>query len=147
MKNTSKSGSILYIMIHCPRFWMVKIGITGKTVTGRAAQVDKAVWGFPIPIGVAIVPGAYFVEQFLHRKLRGINRRFYVGDGSTEWFLLPAAVSAYVVIVVSWGVWAWLISLCVKWDALEWYVCFLRVLWGWAGLALEQIVLILEKMF
>lgn len=82
----------LYVMVHFPFLIFTKIGITGKTVKGRAAQIDEAVFGFPIPIMVVFIPFCYAIEQFLHTLFSPLNVRFYRGDGHTEWFLAPAGI-------------------------------------------------------
>lgn len=77
-------------MVHVPFIWFFKIGIT-HVETGaakRAKQVDRAVIGFPVPIMVLFIPGAYHIEQDLHRRFSFCHTRFYSGDGSSEWFFL-----------------------------------------------------------
>jgi len=103
MKNNSKSGSILYLMIHLPFFWWVKVGITSKSAENRAKQVDRAVWGKPRVIMAVWIPGAYFIEQDLHRRFSRLNQRFYKGDGSTEWFLFPVALVLWPLMLAVWG--------------------------------------------
>lgn len=102
-RSKSKAGWLLYVMIHVPFFWWCKIGITGKTSRHRAKQIDRAVFGFPIPVFILIMPGAYHFEQWLHRALSGLRVRFYKGDGASEWFWLPAGL---VAIGLASGVWA-----------------------------------------
>ena len=96
----------LYIMIHCPFIWWVKIGITGKKRSARAKQIDRAVIGFPIPVAAVPLPGAYNLEQRLHRILSPLSCRFYLGDGSTEWFWIVAAVPVLVVMAAIWAAYA-----------------------------------------
>lgn len=102
MKNSSKSGSILYLMVHLPFFWWVKVGITSKSAENRAKQVDRAVWGKPRVIMAVWIPGAYFIEQDLHRRFSRLNQRFYKGDGSTEWFLFPVALILWPLMLFVW---------------------------------------------
>jgi hypothetical protein len=95
-KPDSRGGWIIYVMIHFPGFWWWKVGITGKSAKTRAKGIDRAVWGFPIPVMIAIIPGgAYRLEQFLHFVIEPFHTRFYRGDGSTEWFWLPGGVIAF----------------------------------------------------
>lgn len=103
MKNNSKSGHILYLMVHFPFVWWWKIGITGKSAASRAKQVDRAVFGRPIPVMAVVIPGAYFIEQDFHRRFSWLSCRYYRGDGSTEWMWFPAAVIVYPLM---WAVWA-----------------------------------------
>ena len=107
----SRSGWTLYLMIHFPFVWWVKIGITGKGVKNRAAGIDREMPGFPIPIFFCITPGAYSIEQWLHRKLKPLNVRFYRGSGHSEWFWLPAGAFALVIMSGVWVFWAALVYL------------------------------------
>lgn len=100
--NKSQSGSILYLMVHLPFFWWVKVGITSKSAENRAKQVDKAVWGKPRVIMAVWIPGAYFIEQDLHRRFSRLNQRFYRGDGSSEWFLFPVALVLWPLMLAVW---------------------------------------------
>lgn len=131
-KRDSKQGWILYLMVHCPLFFFVKIGITGVSATKRAQAIDEAVWGFPIPIFVVFIPGAYFVEQWLHDICHFLKVDFYKGDGHSEWFLFPAILPALAVQLFFWGVYAWIVSKTTNFDALSWYFDFLLVLLKWA---------------
>ena len=131
-QDKSKAGWILYLMVHLPFVWWVKIGITGRTPVARANDIDKAMFGFPVPVCMVVVPGAYIWEQMLHRICRRVQRRFYDGDGSSEWFLFVAAIPALVFMLAVWGLYAWLVSLCMKWDALEWYLLTLQIIARWA---------------
>lgn len=89
-RRDSKGGWLLYLMVHIPFIWFFKIGITSAEIGAakRAKQVDRAVFGFPLPIMVLFVPGAYLIEQDLHRRFSFCHTRFYSGDGASEWFLL-----------------------------------------------------------
>lgn len=87
-RNKSKSGWLLYTMIHLPLFWKFKVGITSLSIGAkkRANSIDRDMPGIPIPIMVVPVPGAYYIEQEMHRIMRRYNTVFYRGDGRTEWF-------------------------------------------------------------
>lgn len=89
-RRDSKGGWLLYLMVHFPFIVFFKIGITsvGIGAEKRAKQVDRAVIGFPIPIMVLFIPGAYHIEQDLHRRFSWCHARFYRGDGGSEWFIL-----------------------------------------------------------
>lgn len=130
-QSKSRAGWVLYLMVHFPLVFFVKIGITGRTATARANDIDEAVWGVPIPVCVVFVPGAYMWEQMLHRICRPIGVRFYDGDGASEWFLLPAAIPAVAFMLFVWGLYFWGVSCATNWDALGWYMKTLAVLGGW----------------
>lgn len=89
-RRDSKSGWLLYLMVHWPFIWFFKIGITsvGIGAQKRAKQVDRAVIGRPIPIMVLFLPGAYYIEQDLHRRFSFCHKVWYRGDGHKEWFIL-----------------------------------------------------------
>lgn len=90
MKRNPKGGWLLYLMVHVPFIWFWKIGITsvGIGADKRAKQVDRAVIGRPIPVMVLFVPGAYHIEQDLHRRFQFCHCVWYRGDGHQEWFIL-----------------------------------------------------------
>lgn len=127
----SKDGWILYLMVHFPAVIFWKIGITGRSATARAADIDEAVWGCPIPVCIVVIPGAYGVEQWLHKVCGFMSVDFYKGDGHTEWFWFPAVLIALPVMLAIWGVYFFLIGCAMKWDAFGWYVDFLKVLAVW----------------
>lgn len=129
----SKDGWVLYLMVHFPFVWWWKIGITGRGATARAADIDEAVFGFPVPVFVAILPGAYFAEQMLHGICRGFRVDFYKGDGHTEWFWFPAALPAFCFMLLVWFGYAALITRFTNWNAVEWYLNTLVVLAGWTA--------------
>lgn len=99
----SKSGHILYLMIHIPFVWWVKVGITGKTAQSRAKQIDRAVFGFPLVVMAVPIPWAYLIEQDLHRRFHWLNCRFYRKDGSTEWFWFPVAAIVLPFMLAIWA--------------------------------------------
>lgn len=104
MRN-SKGGWVLYLLVHIPFVWWVKIGITsvGIGAAKRAKNLDKAMFGFPVPVFFVIVPNAYGIEQELHRWFRRLNCRWYSKDGSSEWFWLPAALPTLCIMLAIWG--------------------------------------------
>ena len=92
----------VYLMLHIPFVFFVKIGITTKTASRRAAQINRAMFGFPVPIMVIFVPNARGVEAAWHRLCADLSVRFYKGDGHTEWFWIPAGVPVFGVGVLYW---------------------------------------------
>lgn len=114
-KRESHSGHILYLMINVPFFLFCKIGI-GYDAWKRAKQVDRDVWGFPFPVMVLFLPGAYRVEQDLHRLFKIFNIRYYKGDGSSEWFWLIVAPVVFALMVSGWIGYVWLFDLAFKTD-------------------------------
>lgn len=95
---------ILYLMLHVPCVWWVKIGITGQTAKKRASWIDKEMWGFPVPLFFVVIPYAYEVEQWLHEICGVLNVRFYKGSGCSEWFWLPAVLVAVPTMVVLFAI-------------------------------------------
>ena len=141
--NKSQSGHILYLMVHLPFIWWWKIGITGKTATSRAKQVDKAVLGFPVPVFMVFIPGAYFIEQWLHREFAGSNFVFYRGDGHREWFWFWVAPVAFAVMLAIWGIYIWAAGALLGFNGLQWYWYFLTTIYGWAVSAFEYLTKII----
>lgn len=90
-------------MLHFPFVIFAKIGITGVGARKRAKQIDEAVWGFPVPVAIMVLPFVYQIEQFLHGLFSLFRVSFYKGDGHTEWFLVVAA--APVVYFCYWIYW------------------------------------------
>lgn len=90
---------IVYVLWFLPRFWVVKIGYTGKRsgVRNRASSVSRAAPGVAIPVGAMIVPFAWHVEQCLHGLFAGLKWSFYKGDGHTETFVFPAHIAILIV--------------------------------------------------
>lgn len=103
-KINSRSGSLLYLQVHFPFiiFWKIGIVSWAKGAGKRAAEIDRAVFGWPIPVMILWMPGAYQFEQFLHRRLSWLNVRFYKGDGASEWFLFVVAVPVFLLM---WAIW------------------------------------------
>jgi len=110
-RRDSKAGHILYLTVNFPLIWYWKIGI-GYDAWKRAKQVDRAVFGVPIPIMVLFLPGAYHVEQDLHRHFSFFNTRYYSGDGASEWFWFPVAPIVFALMVSGWLGYLWLFDLC-----------------------------------
>jgi len=130
-RQNGKSGWILYLMIHFPFIWWVKIGITGRTAQKRANDLHGVVFGFAIPVFVVILPEAHYWEQSLHGFCRPFRARFYRGDGAGEWFWFPAAVPVLVFMLAVWGFYFWLIGLVTDWDGLDWYLTTLVAIGEW----------------
>lgn len=101
----SKSGWLLYAMVHIPGIWRFKVGITSLNIgaKARAASIDKEMFGFPFPIMILPVPGAYHIEQALHRMMKRYNVRFYSGSGHSEWFILAPLFIAVPIMLCIWG--------------------------------------------
>lgn len=118
-------------MVHFPFVWWWKFGITGRSATARANDIDEAVFGFPIPVFIVWMPGAYFLEQAMHGLCSTMRADFYRGDGHTEWFWFPAVLLFLPVMLLVWGLYFWGISCATNWDALEWYLGTLAIIGGW----------------
>ncbi len=99
-------------MVNVPFVIFVKVGITGKTVGGRARQIDKAMPGFPVPIMVMYLPAVRRFETEFHRLFSPLSARFYRGDGSTEWFLFLAGLPVFLLgVLYWWGVYQFVTNL------------------------------------
>lgn len=99
---------IVYLFLHLPCIWRVKVGITGRTASHRAKQVSRAMPGVAIPIGIMFLPFfAKVVEQAFHSLFSGLQLRFYKGDGSTEWFFVLAAIPFYILMYFHFVAWMW----------------------------------------
>lgn len=119
MRRSSKPFfGILYIFIHLPFFIFFKIGITGLGIgaSKRAKQVGRAVFGFPVPIFFVPIPFCYATEQFLHRMFKGLNVRFYDGDGASEFFWFPVVAFVIPIMVAIWTGYAAVIVFCFGGD-------------------------------
>ncbi len=103
-------------MFHFPFVWFWKIGITSKSANKRAKSIDRAVIGFPVPVFILVIPGAYFVEQDLHRHFLFLSARFYKGDGSSEWFWFPVAPIVFALMCAGWIGYLWAFDLCFGTD-------------------------------
>ena len=126
-------------MVHFPFIWWWKIGITGKSATKRAKSIDKSMFGFPVPVFVVLLPGAFFVEQWLHREFSASNIIFYRGDGRTEWFWFWVAPIAFAVMLAIWGGYFALAGYLFGFDGFDFFCCFLQVIWNWAVVAFTYI--------
>jgi len=114
-KPDSKSGWILYVMVHFPGIWWWKVGITGKSASERSKGIDRAVWGRPIPIMITVIPGgAYQLEQFIGFIIEPFHTRFYKGDGSTEWFWFIGGFIAFLILLLINFFWYLAISGVIK---------------------------------
>lgn len=130
-KRNSRGGSILYLMVHFPFFWWWKIGITGVGAISRAKWIDKAVFGFPIPILVLWLPGAYHLEQWLHRRLSPMSVDFYRGDGHTEWFWFPAAALTTPPMLGIWWIYLAGLDAIFETNLVDIYMAILTFVWHW----------------
>lgn len=100
----SKSGWLLYIMVHFPMIVFFKVGITSLSIgaKARAKGIDREMPGFPLPIFVLPIPGAYYVEQELHKMMSRFKVDFYRGSGHSEWFFLAPLFIALPIMLVIW---------------------------------------------
>jgi hypothetical protein len=102
--NKSQKGWLLYIMVHLPFVFFMKVGITSLSIgaMARAKSIDRTMPGFPLPIFAVPIPGAYYVEQALHQMMKRFKVVFYKGNGRKEWFFMAPAFVALPIMV---GVW------------------------------------------
>lgn len=112
MARNSKGGWLLYVMLHVPNVIAWKVGIThtGIGAKGRAKSIDRAVVGFPVPIFFCVVPGAYAIEQWLHKRMSAFKWKFYRGDGASEWFFFVGPLFiALPLMMLIWAVEIWVL--------------------------------------
>lgn len=82
-------------------FVLIKVGVTGVP-KHRFRGIHKASPGIDIPIRLAWLPGAYYIEQAIHFlffpfRLRAWGR----GAGRTEWFIaIPGLVWLIVYTII-----------------------------------------------
>jgi len=105
---------IVYILIYVPQVWAIKIGYTGSSIGSRVRGTSKAVFGFTLPIGFVVVPFAWHIEQALHDLFRGLQIRFYRGDGHTETFWIIALAVVAPLFAVIWWVEIELLNLALQ---------------------------------
>ena len=131
-KRDSKGGWLLYLMVHVPFIWFFKIGITSAEIGAakRAKQVDRAVFGFPLPIMVLFLPGAYHIEQDLHRRFSFCHSKFYSGDGASEWFFMFPIV-LWPVMVAVWLSYIYAVDLVLGTAFFETIIIFLFNVFRW----------------
>ena len=89
----------LYLMIHVPKFYLVKIGIS-RNVRNRSRNISDSIPGRAVPVFALPIIGAEGLEKYIHRRCAPLNRPF-VGSGRTEWFYLPAAVVALGIMLLA----------------------------------------------
>ena len=84
-------------------FVLVKVGITGVP-RQRFRAIHKASPGIDIPVRLAWLPGAYYIEQAIHFlffpfRLWSWGR----GAGRTEWFIaVPGVVWVITYLIIQW---------------------------------------------
>lgn len=111
---------IIYIMLNVPFIWKVKIGVsTWGKLKARRKSVSGSTMGFVFPIWVMILPfGTEKLEKNIHHFCKVFNDPFEKGSGKTEWYLLPAALIAWVIINIT-AVIYWLPFFAVGWWLLQ----------------------------
>lgn len=142
---------MIYLMLFCPLYLpvplIVKVGFSHDltNVFDRAIDLTKAVgWGCFLPICFAPVPFAYRLEKWFHRTCKPVQVQIFKGSGSTETYPSPVGIPVFAflsaVLLGEGALLAWTVGKLTETDGLEWYACFLKVLWGWAALAVENIL-------
>lgn len=115
MARSSRGGWLLYVMVCIPWIWKFKVGITSLNIGAkkRASDIDREMFGFPIPIMIVPVPGAWFVEQEMHRIMRPFKTVFYKGSGRQEWFNFAPVFFALPIMFSIWGCYIFILDLCL----------------------------------
>lgn len=106
MSRSSKGGWLLYCMWCWPWVWKFKVGITSLSIGAakRARDIDREMFGFPIPIMIVPVPGAYYIEQEMHRIMRRFNTRFTSASGKSEWFNVVPLFFTVPIMLAIWAI-------------------------------------------
>jgi T5orf172 domain len=94
--NGTANPQFLYILVSLPLPLLCKIGISNK-VSRRTEEVSKKMIGWAVPIFFVFIPFSFHLEQSLHRVFKFANVPF---AGSREWFWLPVAPFAAMVMIV-----------------------------------------------
>ena len=112
MARNSKGGWLLYCLIHIPCIWRFKVGITSLNIGAlkRAADIGKEMFGFPLPIMVLPIIGAYKIEKRMHRVMRPWKTVFYNGSGKSEWFILAPLFFTVPIMLAVWGLYLYAID-------------------------------------
>lgn len=105
MSRNSKGGWLLYCFMCFPWVWKFKVGITSLSIGAakRARDIDREMFGFPIPIMIVPLPGAFYVEQEMHRIMRRFNTRFTSASGKSEWFNVVPLFFTVPIMLAIWG--------------------------------------------
>jgi len=104
--NHTWSPQWLYIYWNFPFVWIIKIGITGRSLKTRRKEVDRSAPGWDIPIFALYLYGAYYCEQTIHQACTLLKVGFW-GSGRTERFhilaLIPALFISIVWFIIYWA--------------------------------------------
>lgn len=117
---------ILYLMIHFPFVWWIKIGFAHTSAIKRAAALDKAVFGFFVPVGIVAIPFAYAVEQWFHRRFKWLQIRWYRATAARKRFGYRQAYPFWRLWFWFGGCYFWAAGAMCGFDGLDWYCDFLR---------------------
>jgi hypothetical protein len=120
-RRTQKSGNgtharqWLYLYVNVPFLVLVKIGISGD-YKRRAREVNKAAFGWTIPVFAVKIPFAWQCEQAMHRLFCCFNISY---GGSREWFLFPVAPVAIALMALAWAL-EWVFWVLVAMGFIWW---------------------------
>ena len=142
MARNSRGGWLLYVMVHLPLVFFFKVGITSLSIgaKARAKGIDRQMWGLPVPIFILPIPGAYHVEQALHKMLRRTNVNFYHGSGQREWFFLSPLIVVVPIMLVVWGFYLGIADMIMGTQMLPFVsrLLFNFLFWAWDFLCLNK---------
>lgn len=89
---------MLFGFIPIPNIALAKVGVGGSWMD-RLKGVSRTLNGFVIPIFIVWIPGAYYLEKWIHRKMKVLNVPYF-GSGRTEWFWIVVAAFAIPVMAI-----------------------------------------------
>jgi hypothetical protein len=95
----------VYILWNIPFIWIIKIGITSRTIRKRRREIGKSAPGWDIPIFFLPLPAAKKCEDIMKKMFSWAQVPFY-GSGKTERFNIIVLVPA-LSIMIFWFLFYW----------------------------------------
>ncbi len=139
---------MLFGFIPIPNIALAKVGVGGSWMD-RLKGVSRTLNGFVIPIFIVWIPGAYYLEKWIHRKMKALNVPYF-GSGRTEWFWIVVILFAIPVMAAAFAAWAgfWVLLVSYAIDnekgaqiALKWLAENWRLFLVWVGMGKVMVIL------
>jgi len=138
---------MLFGFIPIPNIALAKVGVGGSWMD-RLKGVSRTLNGFVIPIFIVWIPGAYYLEKWIHRKMKVLNVPYF-GSGRTEWFWIVVAAFAIPVMASAFAAFAgsllFVVSYAVDGEngayrALKWLSENWRLFLVWVGMGKVMVI-------